>query len=241
MQLHCDLHIHTALSPCSDNDMTPGNIVGMAKLKGLDVIAITDHQRCGNILPAMKIAQEYGITVIPGMELETAEEIHLICLFETPGDALEFEKIVKSRMPIIKNREDIFGEEWFFDENDEKLYKEENLLLVSSSISYSEAFTLVENLNGICYPAHIDRDSFSMLSAFGMIPPEYTHSILELSSRCDEKEFLKIHPELAAYHFIHSSDAHTLAAILEPGMIIKTDDSDAKENNIRAVMKALLH
>jgi len=77
----CDFHIHSALSPCADDDMTPGNIVAMAKLKGLDAIAITDHQSCGNVLSAINFGKKLGVEVIPGMELETAEEFHCICLF----------------------------------------------------------------------------------------------------------------------------------------------------------------
>ncbi len=239
MRLSCDLHIHTALSPCSDNDMSPGNIVGMAKLKGLDVIAITDHQRCGNVLPAMEIAKEYGLTVIPGMELETVEEIHFICLFPSLDKALSFESIVKSRMPVIRNREDIFGEEWFFDNKDERIGKEENLLLLSSSISYTEAFSMVENLGGICYPAHVDRDSYSVLSSFGVIPPEYQHHILEISTKCDEKTFLHNHPELHQYRFLRSSDAHSLPAILEPGMMVEIAQYRPDENTISHIINAL--
>lgn len=241
MRLFCDFHIHTALSPCSDDDMSPGNIVGMAMLKGLDVIAITDHQRCGNILSTMRIAQEYGITVIPGMELETAEEIHFICLFPTLEKALSFETIVKSKMPVVKNREDIFGEEWYFNENDEKIGKEENLLLISCSITYAEAFTLVDELEGICYPAHVDRDSYSVLSAFGMIPVEYKNNILEISANCDEKQFLLSHPELSKYNLLRSSDAHALPAILEPGVMVEIAQLNEGANCISHIIKALRH
>ena len=239
MRMFCDLHIHTALSPCADNDMSPGNIVGMSKLKGLDVIAITDHQRCGNIRPAMEIAKEYGITVIPGMELETAEEIHFICLFPSLCKALAFETIVKNRMPPIKNREDIFGEEWLFNNNDDKICKEENMLLLASTISFEEAFLLVENLDGICYPAHVDRDSYSILTTFGVIPPEYRYKTLEISAKCDERQLLLEHPELQKYNFLRSSDAHTLPAILEPGMMVEIAQENPDENTISLIINAL--
>lgn len=239
MRLYCDLHIHTALSPCSDSDMTPGNIVAMASLKGLDVIAITDHQRCGNVLPAMHHGKDFGITVIPGMELETEEEVHLVCLFPTLDIAIEFEDFVKARMPKIKNREEIFGEEWLYDEFDEKISREEDLLLVSSQISCVEAFSIIENLGGICYPAHVDRDSYSILSNLGTLPPEYHGRNLELSAKCNPGDFLTTHPDFTGYRMIHSSDAHTLAGILEPGMMVEIAQSKETETTISLIIKAL--
>ena len=85
-----DLHIHSVLSPCGDDDMTPCNIVGMSKLLGLDVIAITDHNSTGNAEAVMKCGQAMGLTVVPGMELETREEVHVLMLFEDLSKANEF-------------------------------------------------------------------------------------------------------------------------------------------------------
>ena len=96
--LHYDLHIHSCLSPCGDNESTPGNIVGMAVVKGLDVIALTDHNTCKNCAAAMAIGKEYGITVIPGMELTTSEEVHVLCLFHTLEDAMGFDAFVEPRI-----------------------------------------------------------------------------------------------------------------------------------------------
>ena len=73
-ELSYDLHIHSCLSSCGDDDMTPGNIVGMAAIKGLDVIAVTDHNSCRNCPAVLKLAEQYGVLAIPGMELTTAEE-----------------------------------------------------------------------------------------------------------------------------------------------------------------------
>jgi len=239
MELFCDFHIHTSLSPCSEDDMTPGNIVGMAKLKGLDMIAITDHQSCGNVASAMKIGKEYNVIVIPGMELETAEEIHLVCLFPTLEKALTFESIVKKRMPEITNREDIFGEQWLYDENDVRISKVKNLLLVPSSISYAEAFSIVDELEGICYPAHVDRESYSILSSFGLIPLEYKYHTLEISYNCNKLKFLSQYPQLSNYNLIQSSDAHSLSAILEPGMMVEVAQFIKDENCISLIIKAL--
>lgn len=239
MKLFCDFHIHSCLSPCSDNDMTPGNIVAMASLKGLDAIAITDHQTCGNVKSAIKFGKEFDVIVIPGMELETAEEVHVICLFPSIDDALNFEKIIKQTLPIIKNRSDIFGDELYYDEYDEIEGTEENLLLVASTISYDDIFILVKKNNGICYPAHVDRDSYSALTTFGMLPDNNNCNFIEISSKCDIKNLLSTHPELNKYKFIHSSDAHTLVDIKERSMMVESAQFETDERSIYHIFKAL--
>ena len=117
--LHYDLHIHSCLSPCGDNDMTPGNIVGMATIKELDVIAVTDHNSCRNCPAVMKLADAYGIIAIPGMELTTAEEVHVLCLFSCLEDALKWNDFVDTKRVLIENKPDIFGEQLMMNEDDE--------------------------------------------------------------------------------------------------------------------------
>ena len=108
MKLYYDLHIHSALSPCGDNDMTPNNIVNMSLLKGLDVIAVTDHNSCGNVRAVQKAA-EGRLLVIPGMEIETSEEVHILGLFPCIESAEEMEGIIKDLSAPIKNRPEIFA------------------------------------------------------------------------------------------------------------------------------------
>ena len=116
--LFYDLHIHSCLSPCGDDDMTPANLVGMAAVKGLDVIALTDHNSCWNCPAALYHGKNYGVTVIPGMELTTAEEVHVICLFPTLEDALAFDAYVYERLLPVPNREDIFGKQQIMDKKE---------------------------------------------------------------------------------------------------------------------------
>ena len=108
MRLHYDFHMHSCLSPCGDSDMTPNNIVNMAKIMGFDAIALTDHNTALNCPAVKKLAEKHGITFIPGMELCTSEEVHIICLFYELDDALRFSDYVKSTMPPIKNKPAIF-------------------------------------------------------------------------------------------------------------------------------------
>ena len=128
--LYYDLHIHSCLSPCGDDDMTPANLVGMAAVKGLDVIALTDHNTCKNCPAAMHHGAEYGVTVIPGMELTTEEEIHVICLFPSLQDALSFDTRIGSKLMPFPNREDIFGKQQIMNEKDEVTGTVENLLIL---------------------------------------------------------------------------------------------------------------
>ncbi len=142
--LYYDLHIHSCLSPCGDDDMTPANIAGMAAVKGLDVIALTDHNSCKNCPAILKHGEEYGITVIPGMELTTAEEVHVVCLFPALGDAMAFDGYVYEHLLPIKNREDIFGKQQIMDADDQVTGNVERLLIGATDISFDQVFGLVE-------------------------------------------------------------------------------------------------
>ena len=233
----CDFHIHSALSPCADIDMTPANIVAMAKLKGLDAIAITDHQSCGNVLPAIYHGKKTGVQVIPGMELETAEEFHCVCLFPDYNKALKFEEIIRNSMPDISNSEEIFGQQWYFDENDIMIKQEERMLLVPACITFESAQKIVSDFDGIIIPAHINRNSYSILSVLGSIPPEYNGKCLEISTDSKKNDILKKHPELVKYKFITSSDAHYLKDISDDGYLVEI----AQDNSFESVISSIIH
>ena len=132
--------------PCGDDDMTPANLVGMAAVKGLDVIALTDHNTCKNCPAAMHHGAEYGVTVIPGMELTTEEEIHVICLFPSLQDALSFDSLIGSKLMPFPNREDIFGKQQIMNEKDEVTGTVENLLINAVSVSLTMCFASCRNI-----------------------------------------------------------------------------------------------
>ena len=121
MKYFYDFHIHSCLSPCSDMEMTPHSIAGMSYINGLNAIAVADHNTARNIRAVAKAAEEYGICVVPGIEAESAENIHLLCLFPTIEAAEEMGAFLESHLPPIKNRPDIFGEQWIMNEVDEKI------------------------------------------------------------------------------------------------------------------------
>ena len=134
MKLYYDLHIHSALSPCGDKDMTPNNIVNMSIIKGLDVIAVTDHNSCGNVRAVMEVAGD-RLLVIPGMEVETSEEVHVVCYFADIENAEKMGEYIKKHMSGVKNQEEIFGEQLYMDADDNVIGKEENLLVTATDLN----------------------------------------------------------------------------------------------------------
>lgn len=213
-----DLHIHTALSPCAEADMTPGNIVGMAKLKGLDVIAITDHQSLGNAAAVIAMSRQLqGPIVLPGLEVSSAEEIHLICLFSDLERAARLEKIVQDNLMRRLNRPDIFGTQLLLSPDDAVLGHFPDLLLMPTRLSAQQIAAKTLAFGGACLPAHVDRDANSMLTTFGLIPDDFPAAYLEISRALTPDAFKRQHPELKNHPILQSSDAHRLGDIAEPG------------------------
>lgn len=210
-----DFHLHSCLSPCGDNDMTPNNIVNMAKLKGLDMIALTDHNSAGNCPAAMAAGKRENLLVIPGMELCTSEDVHIVCLFRSLDGALSFEKEVRQTLPKIKNRPDIFGEQLILDEYDNVVSKEENLLITGSGISANEVLSRVRAFGGTAFPAHADKTSNGIIAVLGTVPPEAEFCTAELSYLCNKETFIKENPSLQNKLILRNSDAHYLWDISE--------------------------
>lgn len=227
--LYYDLHIHSCLSPCGDDDMTPANIAGMAAVKGLDVIALTDHNSCKNCPAILKHGEEYGITVIPGMELTTAEEVHVVCLFPALDDAMAFDGYVYERLLPIKNREDIFGKQQIMDADDQVTGNVERLLIGATDISFDQVFGLVEAYRGIAYPAHIDKSTTSLLSNLGFVPPDSSFTCAEISTFDHLHQIQKEHPYFLQCKMLSSSDAHYLEDIREPDYQIYARSRAAKD------------
>lgn len=210
MKLTYDLHIHTALSPCGDNNMTPNNIVNMAQLNELDVIAITDHNTCENVEPIMQLARNSELIVIPGMEVETREEIHIVCLFSNLESAYKMQEIVYKNLPPIHNQSKIFGEQLLMNTNDDVIGKMDRLLVQATELSLNELFKWVQTLKGAFIPAHIDRPSYSIISNLGMIPSNINIQTLEISRHTQYDSYKKIYPN---YSILQSSDSHELGYI----------------------------
>ena len=210
MKLFYDFHIHSCLSPCGDNEMTPFNLVNAAKLFGFDLIALTDHNSCRNCRAAVKAGEAAGITVIPGMELCTSEEIHVVCLFPDCAQAEKFSALIHENMPPVKNRTEIFGDQLVMDSEDKVLGTEELLLNTASFFSVDEVPALVRNYGGVCFPAHIDRASFSLIASLGDFPAELDVNAFELTPDADAETYLARYPATRGKLILRDSDAHYL-------------------------------
>lgn len=235
VNLTYDLHIHSCLSPCGDDDMTPGNIVGMAAVKGLDVIALTDHNTCRNCPAAMTIGEQYGVMVIPGMEINTSEEVHAVCLFPTLEAALAFDAFVYERLMKFPNKEAVFGRQLLCDENDEIIGTEPNLLISSVDLSFDELWEVVRLYDGVMFPAHIEKAANSLIANLGFVPPDSKFQTAELKNLKKLHEVKRENPYLETCRIISNSDAHYLEDINEPELTILV-----KEKSVQAVIDWLL-
>ncbi len=222
-----DMHLHSCLSPCGDDDMTPGNIVGMASVLGLDAIALTDHNTTKNCPAFLKMAEQFGLIAIPGMELTTAEEVHVLCYFGNLEDALSFDRYVEDKILPIPNNPQFFGNQILIDEEDEPCGTFDTLLISATSISFDQVFDLVKEYHGIMVPAHVDKSSTSLLSNLGMIPENAKFRIAELRHPERLAELQKQHPYLEKCHILSSSDAHRLDAMHEPVNFIHVEEKTA--------------
>ena len=219
-----DLHIHSCLSPCGDALMTPPNIVNMAYIKGIDIIAITDHNSARNVRAVMRAAEDLPLTVVPGIEVTTAEEIHVVCLFPDADSAEKAGKELEKHLPPIRNRPEYFGEQVLMDENEEITGYFPLLLPNALDISIDVLPYLVERFDGFCYPAHIDRASNSVIAVFGEVPPEPVFASLEVY---DSKRFFGDAQNLhyrESFNIVNSSDAHRLQDISERERFIELDE-----------------
>lgn len=205
-----DLHIHSCLSPCGDNDMTPNNIAGMGVVAKLDIMALTDHNTCRNCPAFFKAAAANGIIPIAGMELTTAEDIHLVCLFESLDDAMRFDAAVNEKRIPFKNRADIFGEQIIMNENDEVIGHDEFLLSSATRITVDEAPSFVSEYGGLCCPAHIDREANGIVATLGVFPEFPFFPCAEFHDADKIGQYTQKFPILKNKPVLVSSDAHYL-------------------------------
>lgn len=226
MLIKYDLHVHSALSPCADDDMTPVNVVAYAKLNGLDMVAIADHNAIFNVQVAMEAGKYFGVTVVPAIEVQTEEDVHILCLFKEYRALESF--YGQLEFPKIKNKSEIFGKQLIVDEDDNVVGEYDDLLLVSAKISSAKLPELVKRYGGVAIPAHVDRDANGMMQILGGIEDGY--KIVELSLKALSTE---IEEYGKRYTVIIDSDAHTLESIGKSSVI------ELKENTIDALFDYL--
>ena len=212
-RLAFDLHLHSCLSPCGGEDNTPANLAGMCALAGLDVVALTDHNTVGNCAAFCRAAERYGLLALPGMELTTLEEAHVVCLFPDLAAAAGFGALVRKRLPPIKNKAAIYGPQVLMDEDDNVLGEEDAFFAGATDLGIYEVTQLVRSFDGLAYPAHIDRPSFSLLANLGLWDPDMGFNLAEVSQNCPPGLFDR--PDLRDVPHFDGSDAHYLDQILD--------------------------
>jgi len=205
-----ELHVHTVLSPCAGVEMIPPLIVQKALACGVNLLAITDHNASENVPAVIKAAQGYDLTVLPGMELQTEEEVHVLCLFDNIDQLNCLQEIVDKNLPDIKNNVEYFGEQFIVDHTGEFIRRKEQLLINSTNLSFDEAFLEVSKLGGLFIPAHVNRQAFGLIYHLGFVPPELDIEALEISRHISLEEAIKKYPQIHNYPLIQSGDVHYL-------------------------------
>jgi len=235
-----DFHIHSCLSPCADNDMTPNNIAGMAALAGLNIVALTDHNTCRNCPAFFAAAKKQGIIPIAGMELTTAEDIHIVCLFEHLEDAMRFGDAVDARRIRIPNRTDIFGDQLVTDEEDRVIGTDAFLLSNATELMLDDVPPLVASHNGICFPAHVDREANGILSTLGSFPETPRFDIAEFHDAEKIGSYREKHSELNSMRLVIGSDAHYLWDIRDSADYFELADEPYSTDFVRSQLFRIL-
>ena len=204
---YADLHIHTCLSPCGDWEMSPRAVVEKSREKGLDIIAICDHNCAENAAAAMRAGEKLGLCVLPGMEICTKEEVHILALFADMTQVLTMQEYVQAHLPG-NNRPDYFGYQIIADENDEVIGENDRMLIGATTLSVEKIVEKTHALNGLSIAAHVDRQAFGLISQLGFIPPDLPLDAVEISFRIPLRDARKKFLGISHLACVTSSDAH---------------------------------
>lgn len=204
-----DFHIHSCLSPCADSAMTPAAVAGLAALNGLRMAALTDHNSAGNLPVFFDACHAYGVLPVAGIEVESAEAVHVVCLFPQLEQAMEFWRgVVQPAMMPVQNKPEIFGEQNYMDEDDNIIAVEPILLITSTALSLEEIASAARAAGGVPFPAHIDRPANGLIEILGGVPPEPGFRCVEYNGADSIPGLQAAHPALATMTTLVNSDAH---------------------------------
>jgi PHP family Zn ribbon phosphoesterase len=209
-----DLHVHTVLSACAELEMLPELILEQAQKLGLELLAVTDHNSSENAAAMVSAARDTGITVLPGMEVQTREEVHVLCLFDTLEQAGTWQAVVYAHLPPVKNKEEVFGTQIVLDAEGNAVGRNERLLLTSTFLSFDEVVRQVRGLGGLCIPAHVDRPAYSVIANLGFVPPELGLPGVEISYLVGVERAREKFGQLKDYSLVGNGDAHRLKELV---------------------------
>ncbi len=236
-EFKADLHIHTSLSPCADEEMFPGRIIKQAKMNDLDIIGICDHNSAENVIATQKIGEKEDIAVIGGIEATSQEEVHTLALFDNIDELFKFQEIIYEKLPGF-NDEEVFGRQLIINKNDEVTGSNSRLLIGATSLPLQEIVQAICSLGGLSIASHIDRENFSIIAQLGFIPEGLLLDALELSPNYKNQvgsfSGIKLNPESYGLPLVTFSDAHFLNDIGKSFTIFLM-----KEASIGEIKKAL--
>jgi len=194
--------------------MIPPLIVRTALEKGLNLIAITDHNASANVSAVIEAAKGEALTVLPGMELQTEEDVHVLCLFDTLDQLNRLQELVDQHLPNVPNNPEFFGEQFVVDHTGDFIRREKRLLINATTLSFEEAFRFVKDLDGLFIPAHVNRQAFGLIDHLGFVPPDLDVAVLEISRHIEPSSASSKYPQIKGYPLIQSGDVHYLADFL---------------------------
>lgn len=235
-QFVADLHVHSVLSPCAEVEMTPRNIVWHAVKHGIDIVAITDHNACDNVMAAFEAAKNTNVIILPGMEVETKEEVHVVVLFDSMNQLEIWEQFVNEHRSGRMNDEQRFGAQFVVDAEDEFIRMKSEMLLGSLQCGIAQVCRKVNDLGGICIASHIDRPMYSLIAQLGFIPPDVKLAGVEVSRMTKPEEGKKRFPGIGNLPIVTSSDAHRMEDFINgPKTIFRMEEPTVSE--IRQALK----
>jgi PHP family Zn ribbon phosphoesterase len=206
-EFRTDLHVHTCLSPCADLRLSPRNIVAQAHKKQIDVVAICDHNSAENAPAVIKASKGEDLVVLPGMEICTKEEIHILAIFGKPESDLELQWLIYKHLGGV-NKPEVFGMQVVANEFDEVLGFQERLLIGAVDLSIEEVTNAIHRLSGLAIASHIDRESYSVIGQLGFIPKALRLDALEISPNISIEDARARFPDYSNHPFMRNSDAH---------------------------------
>ena len=223
-----DLHIHTCLSPCADLDMSPKAIVERSAEEKLDIIAICDHNSAENVEASIRAGLKHGIRVLPGMEVNSREEVHTLAIFETAEQALAMQEIVYQHVKGT-NRPDVFGDQVIANEFDEVDGFNDRLLIAATALGLWDIVKEIHRLGGLSIASHVDRPSYSILSQLGFVPLDLNLGALEISRHLNKELAPSKIPEIKGFPIVTFSDAHFLDDIGRASTSFLLEEPNVKE------------
>jgi len=220
-ELRADLHVHTCLSPCAEPEMVPTAIIGRANELGLDMIAICDHNSAENVAAVAEAGRRESISVIPGIEITSREEVHILGLFQTERELMNVQAVVHESLSG-ENDEEAFGPQTVVDQWDQVAGVSTRLLIGATDLSLEDVVRLIHDFGGLAVASHIDRQGFGLVGQLGFVPPGLKLDALEVSPRSTIREW-------DDFPIVTSSDAHRLDDIAKSSTLFFAEEGSVKE------------